>query len=133
MVYCSDHRAHHFGRTVFTSIHEEKTLGIADVTNTGVWEDLKFFLLKFSQRIPLRYKAPKVLGENPEALSREEAFRQWQQVRTALRDFIGTLANSQLKKKIYKHPVSGRLNVIQAVSFFREHANHHWPQIRRLL
>jgi uncharacterized damage-inducible protein DinB len=112
---------------------KKKSLGIDSVGKSGLWEDLKFFILKISQRIPLKYKAPQVLGENPQPLSREDAARQWLQVRNELRDFISTLDNEYAKKKIYKHPVSGRLNVMQAVSFFREHANHHLPQIKRLL
>jgi uncharacterized damage-inducible protein DinB len=112
---------------------KKKSLGIDSVGKSGLWEDLKFFILKISQRIPMKYKAPKVLGESPQPLSREDAVRQWLQVRNELHAFISTLDNQHVKKKIYKHPVSGRLNVMQAVSFFREHANHHLPQIKRLL
>ncbi len=112
----------------------KKSLGIDSAGDSGLWEDLKFLVLKFSQRVPLKYKAPKVLAENePETLTYKEIEKEWQQGRDELKKFIETFRDEQMKKKIYRHPVSGMLNVMQAVAFFREHANHHLPQIRRLL
>jgi hypothetical protein len=113
---------------------KKKSLGINEIQNSGLREDFKCVMLKISQRLPLKYKAPKVLAESkPEELSYPLIASEWEHVRNDLKQFIGTLDDDQFRKKIYKHPYAGRLNVIQAISFLREHANHHLPQIKRLL
>jgi uncharacterized damage-inducible protein DinB len=113
---------------------KKKSLGIHQVNVSGLWEEIKFALLKISQRVPIRYKAPAVLAQNkPEKLSYSEIVAQWTEVRNELKAFLQQLDAIGLQKKIYKHPVAGRLNVLHAVSFLREHANHHLPQIKRLL
>jgi hypothetical protein len=113
---------------------KKKSLGIKEAGNSGLWEDLKFFILKISQRVPLKYKAPRVLAESePPTLSYNEIAKAWEHERNELKTFLEHLEDADVKKKIYKHVFSGRLNVMQAVSFFREHANHHLPQIKRLL
>jgi hypothetical protein len=95
---------------------------------------LKFTLLKISQRVPLKYKAPKVLGEDqPPGLSLAEISKQWNETRNDLRLLLETFDDDHLKRKIYKHPFSGRLNAMHAVSFMREHVNHHLPQILKIL
>jgi hypothetical protein len=91
-------------------------------------------LLKISQRLPLKYKAPSILAESEaEMLSLAEITARWNMVRNDLRIFLEKWEDRHVKKKIYKHAVSGRLNMVHAVSFFREHAMHHLPQIKRLL
>jgi uncharacterized damage-inducible protein DinB len=113
---------------------KKKSLGIKEAGNSGIWEEIKFLILKVSQRLPLKYKAPKMLAESqPEKLSLSEITAQWDETRKDLKAFIENWEDHHLKKKIYKHVVSGRLNILHAVSFFREHAIHHLPQIKRLL
>lgn len=113
---------------------KKKSLGVDKLENSGLIEELKILLLKVSQRLPLKYKAPKILHENtPEALPLNQIQNQWEESRMELMSFLCSIDPKNTKKKIYKHPVAGRLDVIQAVTFFREHVNHHLPQIKRLL
>jgi uncharacterized damage-inducible protein DinB len=112
---------------------KKKSLGKKEVDDSGVWEEIKFLILKISQRLPFKYKAPPVLNEEPKSLSFEAIVKQWQLVRKDFSQFADTLEEEDLKKKIYKHPFAGRLNVMHAIAFFREHANHHLPQIKHLL
>jgi hypothetical protein len=110
---------------------KKKFLGISNSDNTGLWEEITSNLLKISQRLPLKFKAPKVLGENdPSSLSFDELKSQWDGCRAELSLFLENFHRDLLKKKIYKHPVAGRLNILQAVSFMREHVGHHLPQIK---
>ena len=113
---------------------KKKSLGIDQLHDSGIAEEIKMIILKISQRLPLKYKAPKiVLERTPPALSLIEIVSQWNNSRVELRSFMESIEPKNIKKKIYKHPVAGRLDVIQAVIFFREHVNHHLPQIKRLL
>ena len=113
---------------------KKKALGINDAGDTGVVEDLKFLILRVSQRLPLRYKAPAVLGESaPPSPDFDTVVNDWDAVRKDLLLFLQGIRPDHVKRKIYKHAVMGRLNVIQAVKFFDEHQIHHRPQIKRLL
>ena len=113
---------------------KKKSLGINEAGDSGVFESVKFLLLRISQRLPLKYKAPTYVIENtPNALSLDEIERQWDTLRNELRNFLESFDERNLQKKIYRHPVAGRLNIIQALKFFYEHIHHHKPQIEQLL
>lgn len=113
---------------------KKKSLGIKDLRSTSVADDLRFLVLKLSQRVPLRYKAPPVLGESaPPIKSFSDISSEWSDERVRLEDFLYVLTDEETRKPIYKHPVAGRFNVIHAVSFFNEHCKHHLPQIKYIL
>jgi uncharacterized damage-inducible protein DinB len=112
----------------------KKKLGIATAGNTGGWEAFKFFLLKISQRVGFKYRAPKTVVEHtPSYESLEVIQTEWDQVRLQLKSLLEEFDEKDLRKKIYKHPFAGRINIQQAVIFFGEHMRHHQPQINRLL
>ncbi|HEY3404135.1 MAG TPA: DinB family protein [Ohtaekwangia sp.] len=113
----------------------KKALGVNELDNSGIIESLKLLFLKASQRIPaLKFKAPKVVVEKtPESLSFEELSTKWAASRESLRKFLDSIEDKNLRKKIYKHTIVGRLDAVQALEFLREHFRHHLPQIKRLL
>lgn len=109
-------------------------MGIDDLQNSGFREHVKFLILKISQRIPWRYKAPRVIVENtPPALPYEEVVIQWESLDTEIGQFLETIAEEDIHKKIYKHPYLGMLDVNHAVQFLREHIIHHQGQVKRIL
>jgi uncharacterized damage-inducible protein DinB len=113
---------------------KKKALGIDQLKNSGVKEAIRLRLLIISQRLPFRYNAPQVVVENtPEAWPLDELIHQWDKVRADLAEFLEGIKEENIYKVIYKHPVGGRMDVHQAMTFFREHINHHKPQIDRLL
>jgi hypothetical protein len=118
-----------------TGYMKKKSLGIDQVDNSGIVESLKIGLLIASQRLPfLKFKAPKILLDHtPQLHSAETIIRQWDKARTDLKTFLEAVEDKNLRKKIYKHPIAGRLDVVQAITFYREHIIHHSPQINRLL
>jgi hypothetical protein len=113
----------------------KKSLGIDQVDNSGWIESFKMLFLEVSQRLPfLKFKAPGVVVEHtPEALSYAEVVRQWDKVREQLKKFLEGIDEKNVRKKIYKHPVVGRLDASQAIRFNGEHIRHHLPQIRKLM
>ncbi len=112
----------------------KKAKVIHTLDDSGWIESLKMLLLKVSQRIPLKYKAPKVVvASTPAALSKEELSQRWHHQLNELKDFLETIEDKHVRKKIYKHPIAGRLDVRQALQFFQEHFHHHLPQVWRLL
>jgi uncharacterized damage-inducible protein DinB len=112
----------------------KKILGINDAPNTGLTEELKMITLIISQRLPLKFKAPKVLAENTTTYQTNEQLREvWVKARGELKVVLTRFNDDQLKRKVYKHPIAGMLNINQALRFFQEHINHHTPQIKNLL
>ncbi|MEO7987914.1 MAG: DinB family protein [Chryseolinea sp.] len=118
-----------------TSYMKKKSLGIDQVDESGMIESLKIGILIVSQRLPfLKFKAPGIVVDHtPQFHSAESITRQWDEVRTDLKIFLEKIEDKNIRKKIYKHPFAGRLDVVQAVTFYREHIIHHSPQIKRLL
>jgi hypothetical protein len=113
---------------------KKKSLGIETAGEAGWIELIKSILLTISQNLPLRFKAPKAVLENtPPAFSIESLTNEWAASRIELITFLETIDARHTNKKIYKHPVVGKLNVFQALRFFSEHIIHHLPQIKRLL
>ena len=61
---------------------KKKYLGVDRIGNSGFREGIKLWILKISQRLPIKYKAPKVIIENtPQLFSFEELSRQWENSR----------------------------------------------------
>jgi hypothetical protein len=113
---------------------KKKSLGLSSLHNSGWLEPVKLFLLQISQRLPIRYKAPKpILDHTPPALGFDELKNQWETSRTELKNFLETIDEQNVRKMIFKHPVAGKFNAVQGMTFLREHMLHHLPQIKRLL
>lgn len=114
---------------------KNKSLGIDELTNAGPMESVKMLLLKISQRIPfMKYKAPKVVIANtPDIMPLSDLTTSWILSRLNLKKFLETVEDKNLRKLIYKHPVAGRFDVVQCLTFLREHFHHHLPQIKRQL
>ncbi len=112
----------------------KKVLGIKDADRSGLAEELKMILLKLSQRLPFKFKAPRALNElTPSGLSFEQLRDEWESEREQLKIFLEKFEPEHLDKKIYRHVRAGLLNIQHALIFFREHYIHHLPQIKRLM
>lgn len=112
----------------------KKMLGIKEVEDTGLWEEIKMAVLQASQRLPIKFKAPRAVVENtPTYSSFDELILDWDKTRAELKTLLEKFDDTQIRKKIYKHIIAGRLNIQQTLLFFREHIIHHTPQINRLL
>lgn len=112
----------------------KKSLGIDQLEKSGALEPLKLLLLKISQRLPIKYKAPKVIVEKtPTFPNKTEMVNIWDGDRRQLKLFLSGIAERDIDKKVFKHPIAGMFNAAQGLDFLREHIIHHKPQINRLL
>jgi len=113
---------------------DKKINAINEVGNTNFWNEVKLVVFIISQRLPLKYKAPKNLGDLPKSYADVESLvKDWNEVRQELEILLQRFSEENLKKKIYRHPILGRCSVLHALTFFREHIIHHNPQIERQL
>ncbi|MBL7877243.1 MAG: DinB family protein [Cyclobacteriaceae bacterium] len=112
----------------------KKILGIETAQNTGVVEALKMIALILSQRLPFKFKAPrKIVDNTPVYETMDKLILDWDTTRTELKEVLKKFEDIHLKRKIYRHPIAGMLNIQQALRFLREHIIHHTPQIKNLL
>jgi len=113
---------------------KKKSQGMPTLRNSGMVEEVKIWVLKLSQRFPFKFKAPVYLVEHtPTSVPLTDLVQRWNAERGKLRKFLEEIKDENLYKLVYKHPVAGRLNVLQALDFMIEHFHHHLPQINRLL
>jgi uncharacterized damage-inducible protein DinB len=112
----------------------KKIQGVNEVENSGLFQELKMMGLIISQRLPFKFKAPRVVVENTSASTDIKQLEQeWKSVREEMKTLLKKIKDDQVKRMIYKHVRAGKLNIQHALIFFREHVIHHQPQIKRLL
>ncbi|MBI3219304.1 MAG: DinB family protein [Bacteroidetes bacterium] len=113
---------------------QKKVLAINEVDNTGVYEEIKMIGLIISQRLPFKFRAPRVVVENTSrSTSISDLEKEWSSSREELRQLLEKVTDDQINRRIYKHVRAGKLNIQHALIFFREHIIHHYPQIKRLM
>jgi uncharacterized damage-inducible protein DinB len=112
----------------------KKILGINEAPNTGLREEIVMIMLIISQRFPFRFRAPNVVVENTTPYQTTEQLKvAWDKIRMEMHEVLARFQDNQLKRKVYKHPIAGMLNILQTLKFFQEHITHHTPQIKKLL
>ena len=88
-------------------------------------------ILSFVLLLPFKYKAPNNVMPKPQADSLEQMFMDWDHQRNLLKELIYDL-REDLDKQLFKHPLAGRMNLIQMLDFYESHIAHHLIQIKRI-
>ena len=106
-----------------------------ELKKSGLLAACRLLLLKWSQYIPIRFKAPKGLQTEdlPVFSSLTELRTQWHKDRHKLHQFFAEADDSLFSKEVFRHPIAGRLSLIQMVSFFSIHLQRHVVQIEARL
>ena len=104
--------------------HRKATFGAA----------VKQKLLSLAVSLPFKYKAPSV-AQIPKGtkVSYAEAVAEWNDVRQALKKEYETIDENIIGNELFKHPVAGKLSILQSVKFMRQHVVRHLGQIDRVL
>jgi len=112
----------------------KKILGINEAKDSGLLEELKMLLLIVSQRLPLKFKAPKVVVDHTsKETDLNKLVGEWDKTREELKNLLDRMEDHHLKRKIYRHVAVGMLNIQHTLIFMKEHVGHHLPQIKYLL
>jgi uncharacterized damage-inducible protein DinB len=112
----------------------KKIQGIDEAEDSGFIQELKMVALIISQRLPFKFKAPRVVVENTStSTDLKELEQEWNMVRSELKVILEKIKDNQTNRMIYKHVRAGKLNIKHALIFFREHIIHHQPQIEKLI
>jgi len=81
---------------------------------------------------PDRYQAPSVLPEPTNNYSFEQMNTQWKMLREDMIKFISSVDDVHYDKLVFRQPIAGMLNLLQAMEFMNYHIRHHLPQIQRI-
>lgn len=111
----------------------KKMQGISTVEKSGMQAKLRWVVLKSFLKSPLKFKAPKVLNiPQEDVYIFDNVSKQWSGVRAEFAKILDQLNPADAEKLLFKHPISGRFNIYQTMSFMREHIGHHVKQIERI-
>ncbi len=111
----------------------KKMQGIATVEKAGVQAKLRSVMLNTFLKSPLKFKAPKAaMPVQEEVYIYENLRKQWNETRAEFAKILDQLNPADAKKLLFKHPLSGKFNIYQTMSFMQEHIAHHIRQIERI-
>lgn len=103
-----------------------------NIPKAGLVNKLKFAAFRTLFKLPLKIKAPNVVAKLPETSELLDAQARWDMTRKELEAFLNQLPERDYELAIFKHPIAGRLNIDQTISFFAAHFAHHMKQIERI-
>ncbi len=91
-------------------------------------------ILALSLISPFKFKAPEGVGDNllPENAGFWDTAKQWKEQRIQLKAYMASLSSDLYNKEVYKHPASGRIDLMSMLDFFEMHFDRHLKQIRKL-
>jgi hypothetical protein len=113
---------------------KKKSLAMETLKNAGWFEELKMIFFMASQRVPIKYNAPqRVVQSTPRDIDIATISNDWEVLLLDYRQFLSGIPEQHTRKKIYKHPILGRLDAKLCLQSIYEHYHHHLPQIKRLL
>ena len=103
--------------------------------HAGILEWLRAQSLWFYLNVPIKFKAPAVVGDEnlPDAATLADTKARWLRIRQAWAEYLEQLPSEILQKAVYRHPYAGRLGWSGMLTFFRTHFERHQKQIRRTL
>ena len=112
----------------------KKKIDSDDVPSSGLRGFIASTLLKRAlKNRKKKYNAPKVLGEMPEKPDFKKLQEDYLSVRKELRIVLEKFDKKKARKAYFKHPIAGRLNIYQTLSFLEDHFDRHKEQIFKRL
>ncbi|MFY0606280.1 MAG: DinB family protein [Cyclobacteriaceae bacterium] len=80
-----------------------------------------------------KIKAPAVVSAPSNTKSFAEAKADFENSRVQLKQFLEDFPEQYMDRAVYRHPLAGRITVLQMLKFFEAHFIHHTYQIDRTL
>lgn len=103
-----------------------------ELESAGVGARWRGFLLWLYLSTPLKFKAPKNVGDEhlPDQTTLADTRDRWQKIRAGWTEFFAQMPENLSDKALYKHPRAGRLGWSQMLAFFETHFERHLKQAR---
>jgi hypothetical protein len=111
----------------------KKRLDIKNLKRTGFKEQFKLGILNLLFVLPVKVKAPAILGEVPEKVEYKSIIAQWNETRNRLKELLESLPEDMLHKNLFKQPAIGNINIFQMLDFMQAHFDRHQKQVERII
>jgi hypothetical protein len=109
-------------------------LGADAVGRAGVKAFFRSFILNAAMRLPLKLKVPNAIQvQLEEQYAFETLVADWKAVREQIGEFLQGIDETNAKKEIFRHPVVGRMSIVQGLQFMKEHVARHKRQVERIM
>ena len=82
--------------------------------------------------MPVRWRAPQIIADIPE-VGWKDALARWDRIRHDWRSTLEQLPSELATHDLFKHPVAGKLTLLQGIRFMATHVQHHRKQILRTI
>ncbi len=112
---------------------KKKLSANSPINKAGMGAFFRSKLLTTFLALPLKIKAPSVVGNPSAEVNFPELTTQWQQLDQRFLAFFESLPEERFHEECFKHPLSGRMSFLQMIDFFEGHFNRHKKQIHALL
>jgi DinB superfamily len=101
---------------------------------TGWKNQWAYYKLRIAFGLPgVKIKAPSYLEAMPTTSDLQTDGAQWAIERQDFKQFVDNMSDAVLSAEVCKHPIVGKLNVLQMLKFMDTHCKRHYAQIRRAL
>ena len=112
---------------------KKKTLSPDKLQRAGLKEWMKSKILNFYLRAPKKWKAPEQVSRVPDRIEKEDIIESYNSTRDKWDAFLKDMPEDWARKKIFRHPLSGRLDLFMTLDFLQLHAKRHFGQIEKIL
>jgi hypothetical protein len=128
------HFAHILSSETLSLMYMKKKIqGVSEAGKSGLSERVRSGLLRFAMKTSLKFKAPPVLEEPASFIKKEEFLSKWNNLRNDYREFLEPIKEDIASSRIYKHPVMGRMDLLQALDFLGVHLERHLKSAKEIL
>ncbi|MEQ8519598.1 MAG: DinB family protein [Cytophagales bacterium] len=112
---------------------KKKTQSPEKLQNAGLIEKIKSKVLNYYLKSPKKWKAPEVVNKIPENDSLENTLKTYDALREDWLNFLNGMPKDWVRKKIFRHPITGRMDMHMTLDFLDLHAKRHFKQIQSIL
>lgn len=112
----------------------KKILGAGSTQKAGIGAVLRSAILNAAMRLPFKYKVPEAIKMDfEENYDFGQLSAEWKVLRKEIEDFLEGIDEATARKEIFRHPVVGRMNILQGLAFMQEHLARHTQQVGRIM
>lgn len=102
------------------------------LSRSGVSGNIRKWVLDIAMNSRIKFKAPEIIAHPDNELSAPAMIEKWAALRGELKEFLESVPAKYYNRELFRHPLMGRMNILQGVDFMASHMQRHLKQIRRI-
>jgi len=111
---------------------QKKMINPAESKKAGLKSFYRAALLRYALRSKRKFRAPKVLDTPQGPYQVNDLLKEWRTTRKELEKLFDSIADADVNRQFFKHPVVGKINLKQTLGFMADHKQRHLDQIIQL-